>query len=60
MAQCENKERLWHHQFGHFNEQSMKKLVRKDLFSQLDFDMSGKIGICEACIGEKQCKNSST
>ena len=52
------KERLWHRRFGHLNEQSMKKLVKKDLVSQLDCDMSGEIGICEACIGGKQCKNS--
>ena len=58
VAQSENKERLWHRRFGHLNEQSMKKLVKKDLVSQLDCDMSGEIGICEACIGGKQCKNS--
>ena len=58
VAQSDNKERLWHRRFGHLNEQSMKKLVKKDLVSQLDCDMSGEIGICEACIGGKQCKNS--
>ena len=55
VAQSENKDRLWNHQFGHLNEQSMKKLVQKDLVSQLDCDMSGEIRICEACIGGKQC-----
>ena len=58
VAQSDNKERLWHRRFGHLNEQSMKKLVKKDLVSQLDCDMSGGIGICKACIGGKQCKNS--
>ena len=58
VAQCESKERLWHRRFGHLNEQSMKTLVKKDLVSQLDYDTSKNIGICEACIGGKQCKNS--
>ena len=57
-ARSDNKERLWHRRFGHLNEQSMKKVVKKDLVSQLDCDVSGEIGICEACIGGKQCKNS--
>ena len=58
VAQAENKERLWHRRFGHLNEQSMQKLVRKGLVNQLDYNTSGEIGICEACIGGKQCKNS--
>ena len=58
VAQTENKERLWHRRFGHRNEQSMRKLVKKGLVNQLDYDTSGEIGICEACIGGKQCKNS--
>ena len=58
MAQNGNKERLWHRRFGHLNEQSMKKLVKDDLVSRLDYNMSGEVGICEACIGGKQCKNS--
>ena len=44
--------------FRHLNEQSMRKLVKKELVSQLDYDASGEIGICEACIRGKQCKNS--
>ena len=32
--------------------------MKKELVSQLDYDASGVIGICEACIGGKQCKNS--
>ena len=55
VAQSENKDRLWHNHFGHLNEQSMKKLVQKDLVSQLDCDMSGEIRICDVCIGGKQC-----
>ena len=35
----------------------MKRLVDKDLVNQLDYDMSGEVGVCEACIGGKQCKN---
>ena len=58
LAQSENKERLWHRRFGHLNEQSMQKLVRRKLVNHLDYDTSGKIGVCEACIGGKQCKNS--
>ena len=58
VAQTENKERLWHRRFGHLNEQSMQKLVKKELVDQLDYKASGQIGVCEACIGGKQCKNS--
>ena len=58
VTQSKNNERLWHRRFGHLNEQSMRKLVKKELVSQLDYDASGEIGICEACIGGKQCKNS--
>lgn len=58
VVQAENNERLWHRRFGHLNEQSMQKLVKKQLVSQLDYDTSGEIGVCEACIGGKQCKNS--
>ena len=60
MAEHQNEKRLWHRRLGHINEQSMKKLVDKDLVSQPNFDMSGEIGVCEACIGGKQCKNSFT
>ncbi len=28
-AVSENKERLWHRRFGHLNEQSLQKLVKK-------------------------------
>ena len=58
VAQVENNERLWHRRFGHLNEQSMQKLVKKQLVNRLNYDTSGEIGICEACIGGKQCKNS--
>ena len=58
VAQSENKERLWHRRFGHLNEQSMQKLVKKELVDQLDYKASGDFGVCEACIGGKQCKNS--
>ena len=33
-----NKERLWHRRFGHLNEQSMQKLVRKQLVNRFDYD----------------------
>ena len=58
VAQEGSKERLWHRCFGHLNEQSVQKLVKKDMVNKLDYDASCEIGICEACIGEKQCKNS--
>ena len=37
VVRSENKERLWHRRFGHLSEQSMKKLVKEDLVSQLDW-----------------------
>ena len=58
MTRADNKERLWHRRFGHLNEQSMQKLVREGLVDQLDYNTSREIGICEACIGGKQCKSS--
>ena len=36
----------------------MRKLVKKELVNQFDYNTSGEIGVCEACIGGKQCKNS--
>ena len=53
VAQNENRERLWHCGFGHLNEQSMQKLVKKELVRQFDYNIAGKIGICEPCIGGK-------
>ena len=58
VAQRENKKRLWHRRFGQLNEQSMQKLMKKELVNHLDYDMVGEVGVCEACIGGKQCKNS--
>lgn len=58
VARTKNKERLWHRQFGHLNEQSMQKLVKKELVNHLDYDTTEEVGVCEACIGGKQCKNS--
>ena len=50
----ENKERLWHRRFGHLNEQSSQKLAKKELVNRLDYDTSGRVGLCESCIGGKQ------
>ena len=58
MVQRENKVRLWHHCFGHLNVQSMQKLVKRNLVNHLDCDTTGKVGVCKACLGEKQSKNS--
>ncbi len=55
-VQKENKERLWHRRFGHLNKQSLQKLVKKELVNRLDYDTSGRVGICESCIGGKQSK----
>ncbi len=57
-VQQENKERLWHRRYGHLNKQSLEKLVRKELVNQFDYDTSGTVGVCEACIGGKQCKTA--
>ena len=59
VAQSKNNERLWHRQFGHLNKQSMQKLVKKELVNQFDYDTSRVIGVCEACIGGKQCSTAS-
>ena len=57
-AQSGDKEKLWHRRYGHLNEESLKKLVRKELVKRLDYNVSGGVGICESCIGGKQCKGS--
>ena len=36
----------------------MQKLARKELVNHLDYNTSGEIGFCEACMGGKQCKNT--
>ena len=58
VAQVRDKKRLWHRRFGHLNEQSMQKLVKEQLVNHLDYDTSGEVGVCEACIAGKQCKSS--
>ena len=58
VTRTDNRERLWHRRFGHLNEQSMRKLVREKLVDHLDYSTSGEIGVCEACIGGKQCKST--
>ena len=58
VARDSNKERLWHRRFGHLNEQCMRKLMKEELVHHLDYNVSGEIGVCEACIGGKQCKSS--
>ena len=55
-VQKESKERLWHRRFRHLNEQSLQKLMKKELVNQFDYDISRKVGICESCIGGKQSK----
>ena len=58
VTRTDNRERLWHRRFGHLNEQSMRKLAREELVNHLDYSTSGEIGVCEACIGGKQCKST--
>ena len=54
----ESKGRLWHRLFGHFNSQSMRRLVREELVSILDCDAACEMEFCEACVGGKQCKKN--
>ena len=42
-------ERLWHHRFGHFGEQSLKILASKKMVEHFDYDTECSIGFCEAC-----------
>ncbi len=46
-----SKKRLWHRGYGHLNKQSLKKLARKGLVEQFDYDATNDIGFCKACIG---------
>ena len=55
---AKGEDRLWHRRYGHLSEESLKKLVREEMVNQLDYDVSGGVGICESCIGGKQCKSS--
>ena len=58
VVKVENRERLWHCRFGRLSEQSMQKMVRKELLEILVYSTTKQVGVCEACIGGKQCKNS--
>ena len=55
---AKGEDRLWHRRYGHLSEESLKKLVRGEMVIRLDYDVSGGVGICESCIGGKQCKSS--
>ena len=55
---AKGEDRLWHRRYGHLSEESLKKLVRGEMVNRLDYDVSGGVGICESCIGGKQCKSS--
>ena len=58
VTQKENRERLWHCQFRHLNAQNTQKLVKKELVNNLDYNTTRKVGVCEVCIGGKQCNDS--
>ena len=53
LATEKNKERLWHRRYGHFCEQSLQKLAKKELVDDFDYDTRNSIGFCEVCIGGK-------
>ena len=53
VVEKKSKERLWHRRYGHLGEQSLKKLARKELVLQFDYDATNSIGFCETCTGGK-------
>ena len=48
-------ERLWHRRFGHLSERNLHKLVKDELVSGLDYDVSNEIDFCESCVNGKIC-----
>ena len=50
----ECKERLWHRRYGHISENSLRNIAKHNLAEKFDFGHSGKVGLCESCIGGKQ------
>ena len=53
LAEEGNNEKLWHRRFGHLGENNLRKLVKKNLVEQFDYNATKSIGFCEECIGGK-------
>ena len=49
VVEKKSKERLWHRQYGHLGEQSLKKLASKELIQRFDYNVTNSIGFCETC-----------
>ena len=50
-------EKLWHRRFGHLSERSLHKLVKDELVSGLDYNVSNEIDFCESCVNGKICRS---
>ena len=50
-------EKLWHRRFGHLSERSLHKLVKDELVSGLDYNISNEIDFCESCVNGKICRS---
>lgn len=57
VATKSNKERLWHRRYGHLNEQSLELLARSGLVEHLDYNVTNRVGFCEACVEGKHHRN---
>lgn len=53
LAASDGSEMLWHRKYGHLGQDSLKKLVHKDMVEGLEYDPSNDIGFCEACVHGK-------
>ena len=51
---AESKERLWHRQLRHLEEQRLAKLTKEGFIQSFDYNSSKAIGFCETCVGSKQ------
>ena len=53
----ESKEDKWHRRFGHLGEKSLQTLAKEKLVNGFDYDASGEISFCQACIEGKLHKS---
>ena len=53
VTDIKNKERLWHHRYGHLGEQNLQKLSKTNMLEHFDYDTKKRISFCEANVDGK-------
>lgn len=52
------KEEIWHRHFGHLGAKNLQKLVRDQLVTGLDYDVTKDTNFCEPCLDGKHHRSS--